>query len=201
MMLSTMESSSTRTDVQTPKLVLRAQAGDVDAFTDIVTRYHRRIVGYIVGLVVDRHMADEIAQEVFLTAHQSLEKFDHRSSFVTWLIGIARNKSISALRRQSARRHREAIAGQQIIRNWELECAEASRSNQLDQIDALQLCIENLKPKHRELLDRRYQDNESIVSIAKTMNRQATSVRMIFMRLRTALAECVNRKTNLSSES
>ena len=196
-----MESSSTKTDVQTPELVLRAQAGDVDAFTDIVTRYHRRIVGYTVGLVVDRHMADEIAQEVFLTAHQSLEKFDHRSSFVTWLIGIARNKSISALRRQSARRHREAIAGQQIIRNWELECAEASRSNQLDQIDALQLCIENLKPKHRELLDRRYQDNESIVSIAKTMNRQATSVRMIFMRLRTALAECVNRKTNLSSES
>ena len=201
MMLATMESSSTKTDVQTPELVLRAQAGDVDAFTDIVTRYHRRIVGYIVGLVVDRHMADEIAQEVFLTAHQSLEKFDHRSSFVTWLIGIARNKSISALRRQNARRHREAIAGQQIIRNWELECAEASRSNQLDQIDALQLCIENLKPKHRELLDRRYQDNESIVSIAKTMNRQATSVRMIFMRLRTALAECVNRKTNLSSES
>ena len=58
MMLSTMESSSTRTDVQTPELVLRAQAGDVDAFTDIVTRYHRRIVGYIVGLVVDRHMAN-----------------------------------------------------------------------------------------------------------------------------------------------
>ena len=149
MMLATMESSSTKTDVQTPELVLRAQAGDVDAFTDIVTRYHRRIVGYIVGLVVDRHMADEIAQEVFLTAHQSLETFDHRSSFVTWLIGIARNKSISALRRQNARRHREAIAGQQIIRHWELECAEASRSNQLDQIDALQLCIENLKPKHR----------------------------------------------------
>ena len=201
MMLATMESSSTRTDVQTPELVLRAQAGDVDAFTDIVTRYHRRIVGYIVGLVVDRHMADEIAQEVFLTAHQSLEMFDHRSSFVTWLIGIARNKSISALRRQNARRHREAIAGQQIIRHWELECAEASRSNQLDQIDALQLCIENLKPKHRELLDRRYQDNESIASIAKTMNRQAASVRMIFMRLRTALAECVNRKMNLGSDS
>lgn len=189
-----MKSPTLESDAETLELVARAQSGDTDAFSSIVKRYHRRVVGYIIGLVSDRDMADEIAQEVFLAAHFSLDQFDQRSDLNTWLIGIARNKSITALRKDIARRRREETAGQRLLRAWQIRNAMNQQPIQKVRVEALNSCLQGLQDHHRELLDRHYRDNESVESIANSLERGASGLRMTFMRLRRSLAECVNRE-------
>ena len=55
----------------------------------------------IANLINDRHICEDIAQEVFLAAYKKLPSFDPaRSSFSTWLFTIAKNKSINAMKKK-----------------------------------------------------------------------------------------------------
>jgi RNA polymerase sigma-70 factor (ECF subfamily) len=176
-------------------LVWRAQAGDVDAFGELAKQYHRRMLVYIVAMTGERATAEEVAQEVFLAAFQTIDRFAGQSSFATWLMGIARNKAISALRSRIALRRRERAAGLQRLEQWKSERISTTSSEQCsDQIDALRHCLAELKPEHRELLQRHYRDNESAESIAQHTGRKGSAVRMLFLRLRKLLLECMQRE-------
>lgn len=203
-MLQTMDLHPSKPPVLTLDLVQRARAGDLDAFADLVHRYQCRVIEYVNGVVLDRDLADEVSQEAFLAAFQSLETFDQRSEFATWLIGIARNKAVSALRSRIARRRREQKVGLESLVQWQLDSLEkASESQQRERIESLRECIEKLPPQQRELLQRHYHENESAVSIAKGLKRKASGVRMTLMRLRQLLGRCVENQLNpdLTSES
>ena len=55
-------------------LVVRAQRGDAAAFAEIFERYQHRIINYIYGLVHDRELANDLAQESFLKAYRALPR-------------------------------------------------------------------------------------------------------------------------------
>lgn len=74
-------------------------AGKTESFRWIIERYQRPVFRMIFNLVGDRHLTEDITQDVFLTVYQKLSMFDSmRSRFSTWLFTIARNKSINVLR-------------------------------------------------------------------------------------------------------
>ncbi|MCD4750214.1 MAG: sigma-70 family RNA polymerase sigma factor [Thermoanaerobaculales bacterium] len=85
-------------------LVARAQAGDTEAFGDLVTRNQRRV-----WLVCRQYLgaadADTAGQDAFLKAFTRINTFDGRASFSTWLTRIAINTCLDHLRR----RQREGI--------------------------------------------------------------------------------------------
>jgi RNA polymerase sigma-70 factor (ECF subfamily) len=77
-------------------------AGDIEAFRDLVHRYERPVVRMIRNITEDGQYCEDIAQDVFLTAHKKLASFDPaRSQFSTWLFTIARNKSLNAMKKKS----------------------------------------------------------------------------------------------------
>jgi RNA polymerase sigma-70 factor (ECF subfamily) len=82
------------------ELVQKCQAGKIDAFQELVSRYHQKIYVVIVGLLRNREDALEVAQETFFRAYRKIKSFQGGSSFYTWLYRIAVNIAIDSQRRQ-----------------------------------------------------------------------------------------------------
>lgn len=82
------------------ELVQKCQAGEIDAFQELVSRYHQKIYVVIVGLLRNREDALEVAQETFFRAYRKIKSFQGGSSFYTWLYRIAVNMAIDLQRRQ-----------------------------------------------------------------------------------------------------
>jgi RNA polymerase sigma-70 factor, ECF subfamily len=97
--------------LQQPDLgVLRkAQRGDERAFTLIVRAYETPVYNYVLRLVNDRVLAEDLTQEVFLRVFQGLPKFTLRSKFTTWLFQVTKNRVLDELR-ASERRPRLVVA-------------------------------------------------------------------------------------------
>jgi len=75
--------------------------GDTESFRLLVQRYQKPIIRMIANLINDRHICEDVAQEVFLAAYKKLPSFDPaRSSFSTWLFTVARNKSINVMKKR-----------------------------------------------------------------------------------------------------
>ncbi len=81
-----------------PAILRRAQAGDERAFTTIVRAYERPVFSYVLRLVHDRSLAEDMTQEVFLRVFQGLRSFDRRSLFTTWLFQVTKNRVLDELR-------------------------------------------------------------------------------------------------------
>jgi RNA polymerase sigma-70 factor (ECF subfamily) len=81
-------------------LVARCKGNDLAAFDEIVERYQHKIYGYVKRLVGNETDAEDITQEVFLKALNSLHRFREESSLQTWLFRIATNLCRDAHRRR-----------------------------------------------------------------------------------------------------
>lgn len=80
-------------------LLARSRSGDTAAFGRLVELYADRVVTVCARMVGDRAAAEDLAQEAFVKAWQSLASFDGRSAFYTWLYRIAMNLCLSERRR------------------------------------------------------------------------------------------------------
>jgi RNA polymerase sigma-70 factor (ECF subfamily) len=81
-------------------LVRKCQQGDKGAFELLVIKYQRRIFNVILGVVRNRDIVEDLAQEAFLNAYRSVGGFKGNSSFYTWIYRIAVNVSINYLSKQ-----------------------------------------------------------------------------------------------------
>lgn len=86
------------------ELVERARGGDQGAFRALVERYQERVFWVARGMVQNDEDARDVAQEAFVRVYRSLERFDTRMRFFTWLYQIVVNLGIDHLRRSSKRR-------------------------------------------------------------------------------------------------
>ena len=76
----------------------KAQRGDERAFTLIVRAYEQPVYNYVLRLVGDRTLAEDLTQEVFLRVYQGLPGFSLRSRFTTWLFQVTKNRVLDELR-------------------------------------------------------------------------------------------------------
>ena len=87
------------------QIIQTVLAGDTDAFRGIIERYQHVVFHMIVGLIHDRSAAEDLSQEVFIAAFAKLSRHDcMRCKFSTWLLTIARNRSINYLRKQARKK-------------------------------------------------------------------------------------------------
>jgi RNA polymerase sigma factor (sigma-70 family) len=87
------------------ELIAAVRRGDDRAFEVLYSRYHRRIVAYINGMVGDHGRAEDIAQDVFISVLRRLRANDRPIVFKPWLYEVAKNACIDEFRR--ARRGKE----------------------------------------------------------------------------------------------
>ena len=87
----------------------KAQRGDERAFSLIVRAYETPVYNYVLRLVGDRALAEDLTQEVFLRVYQGLPKFSLRSRFTTWMFQVTKNRVLDELRSME-RRPRSFVA-------------------------------------------------------------------------------------------
>ncbi|MGB2953176.1 MAG: sigma-70 family RNA polymerase sigma factor [Gaiellaceae bacterium] len=117
----------------------KAQRGDERAFSLIVRAYEVPIYNYVLRLVGDRALAEDLTQEVFIRVYQGLPKFSLRSKFTTWLFQVTKNRVLDELR-ASERRPRTLVAIDDLP---PLEAVDAP-PEQLETIDALWRAVDEL---------------------------------------------------------
>jgi RNA polymerase sigma-70 factor (ECF subfamily) len=87
----------------TERTLMRARAGDEDAFRELTDPYRRELQAHCYRIVGSTQDAEDLVQETLLAAWRGLEQFEQRASIRAWLYGIATNRCLDALR-ASARR-------------------------------------------------------------------------------------------------
>jgi RNA polymerase sigma-70 factor (ECF subfamily) len=81
----------------------KAQRGDERAFAIIVRSYQAPVYNYVLRMVGDRALAEDLTQEVFLRVFQGLARFSLRSKFTTWLFQVTKNRVLDELRANERR--------------------------------------------------------------------------------------------------
>jgi RNA polymerase sigma-70 factor, ECF subfamily len=78
----------------------KAQRGDERAFRIILNAYETPVYNYVLRMVGDRALAEDLSQEIFLRIYQGLPGFSLRCRFTTWLFQVAKNRVLDELRAQ-----------------------------------------------------------------------------------------------------
>jgi RNA polymerase sigma-70 factor (ECF subfamily) len=94
------EATPAQADVSELDLIRRCQAGDTEAFDELVTRYRTRVFGMIYNMVHSEQDAWDLAQDSFFKAWKSIKRFRGHSSFYTWIYRIVMNVTIDWLRKK-----------------------------------------------------------------------------------------------------
>ncbi len=97
------EATPAEADVSELDLVKQCQAGNTDAFEQLVTRYRTRVFSMIYNMVHNEQDAWDLAQDSFVKAWKSIPRFRGRSSFYTWIYRIVTNVTIDWLRKKQVK--------------------------------------------------------------------------------------------------
>jgi len=97
------EATPVEADVSELDLVKQSQAGNTEAFDQLVSRYRTRVFGMIYNMVHNEQDAWDLAQDSFVKAWKSIERFRGQSSFYTWIYRIIMNVTIDWLRKKQVK--------------------------------------------------------------------------------------------------
>jgi RNA polymerase sigma-70 factor (ECF subfamily) len=81
-------------------LIMKAKAGNTIAFAEMIHRYQNLVFATALQILRDRALAEDVAQETFVTAFRSLQDLRTESSFPPWLRKIARNLALASRKEQ-----------------------------------------------------------------------------------------------------
>jgi RNA polymerase sigma-70 factor (ECF subfamily) len=129
------------------ELTRRSQAGDTEAFGELVTKYRGKIFATICYIVGNESEAWDLAQEGFVKAWRSIHRFQGRSSFHTWLYSITLNLAIDSLRRKGRRQEiqlDEAIPS--YLPSPRVDCERAETREHIN------TALAQLSPEHRAVV-------------------------------------------------
>lgn len=94
------------------ELVALVKSGQSEAFAELVVRYERLVRAAALNAVRERNTADDVVQEAFVTAFQTLASLRDATKFGAWLLGIARHQAARAVR---ARCRSPALVGEAVM--------------------------------------------------------------------------------------
>lgn len=161
-------------------LVVRYQAGDEDAFDDLYRRYFDRLQRFCERRVGDPHEAEELAQEAFVRALRAMPGFAGERRFYPWMTVIASRLCVDAHRR---RQRSTPVA------DVELGSVELDVDDLFAEVDRVHLgrALDQLAPRHREVLALREGEGWSYQRIADHYDVTLGTVEALLHRARRAL--------------
>jgi RNA polymerase sigma-70 factor, ECF subfamily len=139
-------------------LLERIANGDRTAMHNLYCRHNVRVYRFILRIVRDVTIAEDLVSQVFLDVWRTARQFEGRSQVSTWLLSISRFKALTALRQ---RRHEDI--DQEDVRQIadEADTPETSLDRR-DTSKILRACVAKLSPAHREIITLVYYHEKSV---------------------------------------
>ena len=151
------------TDAQ---LVARAQAGDLSAFEDLVTKYQREIYGLACRMVSDQEEAKDLAQQTFLQAFIHLRSFRQEAQFRTWIFRIAINQCYNFLK--SRKKYGDPVDCNEVVLVGEDDTPEEELISQ-DERRRVYAALKKLPPKQQAVLTLKVDQGLSYQEISEVL--------------------------------
>ena len=151
-------------------LVLRCQAGDEAAFTELVERYHPRLRYYLRKMLRDAQGTEDALQDVWLSVFQAIACLTDIGAFRAWLYRIARDRALRDLRKRRPP-HRPLEEADPIDERLEETPLTA------EDVEYIHAALDELVAEHREVLVLRYVENMTYEEIARVAECQVGTVR------------------------
>ena len=166
-------------------LIGRIANGDRLAMQVLFARHHVRVYRFVLRLVRNESVAEDLISDVFLDVWRQAGRFEGRSAVSTWMLAIARFKALSALRRRPDQELDEAAA----------EAIEDTSDNpevaleKKDKSAVIRKCLEGLSAEHREIIDLVYYHEKSVEEVAQIVGIPENTVKTRMFYARKRLAE------------
>jgi RNA polymerase sigma-70 factor, ECF subfamily len=179
--------------------VARAKQGDDGAFSDLVSKYERRVFRMAKQITQSDEDAEDVLQESFLKAYTHLDSFQGQSKFYTWLTRIAVNEALMKLRKRKSDRtvslDEPTDTGEDtVVREiavWEDDPEQRYSREELRSL--LDKAIEQLKPAFRTVFVLRDIEELSTEETAEALGLSIPAVKSRLLRARLQLREKLTR--------
>jgi RNA polymerase sigma-70 factor (ECF subfamily) len=168
-------------------LIARIAAGDRLAMQVLYARHHVRVYRFLLRLVRNETVAEDLLSDVFLDVWRQAGKFEGRAAVTTWLLAIARFKALSALRRKPEAELDEETA-ETIVDTADDPHVTLEKK---DTATILRQCLTHLSADHREIIDLVYYHQKSVDEVAEIVGIPAATVKTRMFYARKKLAELV----------
>jgi RNA polymerase sigma-70 factor (ECF subfamily) len=170
----------------TDEMLLQSIAdGGRAAMHILYARHHVRVYRFILRIVRDVTMAEDLASQVFLDVWRTARQFEGRSQVSTWLLSIARFKALTALRQ---RRHEDIDQDDMLEIADEADTPEASLDRSTTSA-ILRACVARLSPAHREIINLVYYHEKSVEEVGVIIGIPQSTVKTRMFYARRQLAD------------
>jgi RNA polymerase sigma factor (sigma-70 family) len=157
------------------ELIRHFQEGKRWAFDALMKRHEKRVYRLILGIVGDQESAADIVQETFIRAFGSLDRFQFRASFSTWVHRIAVNLCLSKLRRDRLNPLQSLSELSNLLTSTFSRPGQDLATRELGQ--QIEEAVAALPPKQRAIFVMRQGEDLSYTEIAKVMGRSEGAIR------------------------
>ena len=158
--------------------------GNQLALRTLFMRHQVRVYRFVMRLVRDHALAEDVVSEVFFAVWRQADRFKGRSTVSTWLLSIARHKALTAVKRSPV----EQLDSEMAAEIADPALNPEARIDRKDNGAMLRRCLDALSPEHGEMIDLVYYQQKSIKEIAEILGIPSNTVktRMFYARKRLA---------------
>jgi RNA polymerase sigma factor (sigma-70 family) len=174
------------------ELVAAVRRGSDRAFEELFARYRARIGSYVFGMVGDHAHAEDIAQEVFISALRRLRETERPIAFKPWLYEIAKNACIDEFRRTKRAAREVPLAGEEddspgpVLAGGTTPDAAVENKQRLDNLRG---AFQGLSENHHRILVMRELEGLSYSQIGTQLEMSRAEVESTLFRARRKLGE------------
>lgn len=178
------------------EVMLRVGTGDDEAFAFLVEKFRRPIISFMYRSVGSQHVAEELAQEVFLRVYKSRQTYSADAKFTTWLYRIATNLAMNHARDTKSERQGKVSLDEPVDEDSDrtLDVPDTMMSAEeaivrRERMEAIKKCVLELPERQRmAVLMHKYQEMD-YKQIAQALNLSESATKSLLFRAYETLRE------------
>ena len=174
------------------ELIDQILKGDLKSFSELISMYQEKIFVFLAVRLNSRHEAEDMTQEVFLTAYKKIKDFKPGQPILPWLRGIALNNLRNFWRKKKA----VSAGGNdelQILVDQNIH-SNSQEDEEPFLIELMMSCLSEADEDSQNLISLRYKEEKPISELKSLLNMNHSTLTMRLHRIRDELKKCINRK-------